>query len=70
MKKEEVPATDQWKLDGNCLFCRRANYCHKNCHAKKKHNQEIAAQAFRDVLSEKYPDFAKQLTNSDNKEDT
>ncbi len=31
----QIPETDQWKLNGDCEKCRRANYCTKKCGAKK-----------------------------------
>lgn len=31
----QIPETEQWKLNGNCDKCRRANYCTKKCGAKK-----------------------------------
>ena len=36
-----IPETDQWKLNGNCDKCRRANYCNKPCGAKKRAGQRL-----------------------------
>lgn len=31
----QIPETDQWKLNGNCDKCRRVEYCSHKCAAKK-----------------------------------
>lgn len=42
--------SDQWKLEGKCAECRRRNYCHRDCTAKRQKDQEtikkIVGQAF------------------------
>ena len=32
----QIPETDQWKLNGNCEKCRRKEYCHTKCGASKR----------------------------------
>ena len=32
----QIPETDQWKLNGNCDKCRRKEYCHTKCGASKR----------------------------------
>ena len=36
-----IPETDQWKLNGNCDKCRRKEYCHTKCGAKKRAGQRL-----------------------------
>ena len=33
--------TDRWKSDGNCKYCRRRNYCTKDCKAAKMRFERI-----------------------------
>ena len=47
-----IPITDQWKLDGECGKCRRANYCSKDCRPTKNRKKKIAQQAYFDFLEE------------------
>lgn len=49
---ENIPASDQWKLEGECSKCRRANYCSKDCSAIKKRKSQIAQQAYFDFMEE------------------
>ncbi len=37
----QIPETDQWKLNGNCDKCRRANYCSKPCGAQKRADRRL-----------------------------
>lgn len=34
-EERELLDTDRWKSDGNCKYCRRRNYCTKDCKAAK-----------------------------------
>lgn len=47
---ENFDQANQWKLNGECAKCRRRNYCHRDCTAKRKKDQEtikkIVGQAF------------------------
>lgn len=43
---ENIPTTDQWKLDGNCAQCRRSSYCNKDCSARKRHQLQIVKNLF------------------------
>lgn len=38
---ENINQANQWELNGECTKCRRKNYCHKDCTAKRKRDQEI-----------------------------
>lgn len=49
---ESIPISDQWKLNGECNKCRRANYCSKDCSATKKRKSQIAQQAYFDFMEE------------------
>lgn len=31
-----TPETEQWKLNGDCKKCRRAEHCRKMCKARKR----------------------------------
>ncbi len=55
-----IPITDQWKLDGNCIKCRRSSYCRKDCGARRRHIAMIKSQALMDALEERY---SEQLDN-------
>ena len=60
---EQIPETDQWKLNGNCEKCRRASYCHTPCGAKKKRSaREVRnlANAIIDAVSPT-PFFADEV---------
>ena len=35
MNDDDIPETDQWKLDGDCNKCRKKDYCGKECRAAK-----------------------------------
>ena len=43
--KKNIPISDQWKLEGECGKCRRANYCGKDCSALKRRKTKITQQA-------------------------
>lgn len=49
---ENIPISDQWKLEGKCSKCRRTNYCSKDCSAVKKRKIKIAQQAYFDFMEE------------------
>lgn len=49
---ENIPISDQWKLEGECSKCRRANYCSKDCSAVKKRKTKIVQQAYFDFMEE------------------
>lgn len=49
---ENIPTSDQWRLEGECSKCRRANYCSKDCSAVKKRKTKIAQQAYFDFMEE------------------
>lgn len=38
---EQIAETEQWRLDGNCLKCRRAEHCGKPCTAQKRRKRAI-----------------------------
>ena len=37
----QIPETEQWQLNGDCDKCRRADYCHRPCGAKKRANKRL-----------------------------
>lgn len=41
---KEATGNDRWLTDGNCLHCRRADYCGKPCKAQKKRKEAILEQ--------------------------
>lgn len=48
---------ERWLTDGNCLKCRRAKYCKKDCKARTTHLHEIMRKAFMDIMEEKNPGY-------------
>jgi hypothetical protein len=36
--------TDRWKSDGNCKYCRRRDYCTKDCKAAKMRFNRICME--------------------------
>ena len=36
---ENFDQANQWKLNGECAKCRRRNYCHRDCTAKRKRDE-------------------------------
>lgn len=50
---------ERWLSDGDCGKCRRANYCNKDCSAKKNHLDAIVKKAFMDVMEEHNPGYKK-----------
>lgn len=61
---KQIPETDQWKLNGDCKKCRRAEYCRKKCTAcKRAEERQIKAlgNAIIDsVLPEPFASHAKK----------
>ena len=47
---ENIPTSEQWRLEGKCYKCRRANYCNKDCSVIKKRKTKIAQQAYFDLM--------------------
>lgn len=60
----QIPETDQWKLNGNCKKCRRAEYCSTKCGANKRANKRLRkalSDAIIDsVLPEPFANHAKK----------
>lgn len=50
--KKNISTSDQWKLEGDCSKCRRANYCGRDCSALKRRKTKIAQQAYFDFMEE------------------
>ena len=44
-----TPETEQWKLNGDCKKCRRAEFCRKKCAASKR-TSEIALRNFANAI--------------------
>lgn len=57
-------SSDQWLLNGDCTYCRKAKYCKKDCSARKQATAKILKNAFYDVLEEKYPEMAEFMSNT------
>lgn len=36
-----IPETEQWKLNGDCNKCRRAEFCRKECTASKRASKRV-----------------------------
>lgn len=48
-----INESEQWKLNGQCGKCRRANYCKQDCTALKRRRQNIIRKACADFLAER-----------------
>ena len=53
--------SEQWKLEGKCAECRRRNYCHNDCTAKRKRDQALIQQTVSNVFTDKFPNLKKYL---------
>ena len=62
--KNDIPITEQWLLEGQCIKCRRANYCSKDCSALKKRKAKIIAQAYEDFYRESLGKNGKNLRDN------
>lgn len=40
---------EQWKFGGNCKFCRRAEYCKKQCRENKNFMQGVMASVLAET---------------------
>ena len=49
---ENIPVTDQWKLNGNCRACRRRSYCRKACSAHSRRTERIVTGAMFSAMGE------------------
>lgn len=57
-----ISETEQWKLNGDCDKCRRAEFCRKNCTAKKKANARLLRRATEAIIDRSIPDpFASNM---------
>lgn len=45
--------SEQWKTEGKCAECRRRNYCHNDCMAKRKRDQHFLDQMVKGVIAGK-----------------
>ena len=45
-----IHETDQWKLNGDCDKCRRAEFCRKSCTAKKKANARLLRKTTEAII--------------------
>lgn len=43
-ESKELLDTDRWKSDGNCKYCRRRDYCTKDCKAAKMRFNRICME--------------------------
>ena len=59
--KKNIPISDQWKLEGECGKCRRANYCRKDCSALKRRKTKIAQQAYFDFMEKMDREYSAYL---------
>lgn len=55
--EEKIPESDQWKLGGNCMICRRVKYCHTTCKAQK-----LRKAAIIDAMRKEHEHDAKVQT--------
>lgn len=60
----QIPETDQWKLNGDCKQCRRKNYCSNACSAHKKSCDRKMKAAMKAVLAHcaPTPAIAREVT--------
>ena len=58
---ENINSADQWKLNGECAKCRRRNYCHNDCTAKRKRDQALIQQTVSNVFTDKFPNLKRYL---------
>lgn len=57
-----IPETEQWKLNGNCNKCRRAEFCHKSCTARKKATERLLRRAKEAIIDSRIPEpFASNM---------
>lgn len=57
-----IPETDQWKLHGDCDKCRRSEYCHKQCTAKKRADDRRLRGAIEGFIDSYFPEsFADNM---------
>lgn len=56
---------ERWSSDGDCGKCRRANYCKKDCSARKKHKNAIIQKAFMDVMEKYNPGYKELMERMD-----
>lgn len=56
-----IPKTEQWKLNGDCDKCRRAEFCRKSCTARKKANARLLRRATEAIIDSCLPEpFANE----------
>ena len=51
-----TPETDQWKLNGDCDKCRRAEFCRESCTAKKKANARLLRRTTEAIIDHCFPE--------------
>ena len=62
-----IPETDQWKLNGDCDKCRRAEFCRKSCTAKKKANARLMRRVTEAIIDRCIPEpFASETKKWNN----
>lgn len=52
---EQIPETEQWKLNGDCKKCRRAEYCRKKCTAWKKTSDALTRSLCHSIIDNVMP---------------
>ena len=58
---ENIDQTNQWELNGECAKCRRRNWCHRDCTAKRKIDQALIQQTANKVFTDKFPSLKRYL---------
>lgn len=57
-----TPENDQWKLNGDCDKCRRAEFCRKSCTARKKVNTKLMQGVTEAIVDNRIPEpFASNM---------
>lgn len=57
----QIPETDQWKLNGNCDKCRRKEYCHTRCGANKRGTRALLNRIGDAIIDRTMPEpFASE----------
>ena len=50
-----IPETEQWKTNGDCNKCRRAEYCNKECTARKQASERALRNFAHTVINATAP---------------
>lgn len=60
-----IPENEQWKLEGNCMKCRRKPYCKKCCLACTKKLNQLFLDGFKKYMEQ----YQKEVEDGDKNND-